>query len=161
MKNTRIRASARDVFWHVLAMATLYVSASSLSVVLFQLINIAIPDELGATLYYGYDQAEQYRSVLRSGLSFLLIFFPVCLYAFSRLNTLYRQKKETTSLGVRRAIIYFTLFVVSLIIMFTLVFLVNQFFDGEITLRFILKSISTLLVAGTIFGYYRWDLKRF
>jgi uncharacterized membrane protein YpjA len=45
--------------------------------------------------------------------------------------------------------------------MFTLVFLINSFFQGELTLRFFLKLLSIIFVAGSIFGYYRFELKNF
>jgi hypothetical protein len=159
MKDKKIKASAQDVFWHFLAMFTLYVTAISLTAVLFQIVNIAIPDSVGLYGCTGY--TDGFRRSLRVGLSFLIVFFPTCVYSIHRLNMLYKKSREKTSLSVRRALIYFTLFVVSFIILFNLVFLLNSFLDGEMTGRFVLKSLSVLIVAGTIFGYYRWDLKRF
>ncbi len=155
----RPKASQKDIFLHFLVMFTLYISAISFTSVLFQIINITIPDPLLNFGYgYMYDGA---RGILRTALSFLVVMFPVCVYSTRLLNKSYEENKERTQLRIRKSIIYFTLFIVSFIIMFTLVFLLNQFLKGELTLRFFLKLASTLFVAGSIFGYYRWDLQRF
>lgn len=154
------KATSRDLFLHFLAMFTLYISAISLTTVLFQVINIQIPDPLEDTQSYPY-RLDSARRLLRHSLSFLIVMFPVCVYSLRLVQKTYDTDKEKAKLGIRKAIIYFTLFVVSFIIMFTLVFLINRFLNGELTVRFFLKMISTLLVAGTIFWYYRWDLHRF
>jgi hypothetical protein len=39
--------------------------------------------------------------------------------------------------------------------------LINTFLGGELTLRFFLKVLTVLFVAGSIGGYYIWDLKKF
>jgi hypothetical protein len=31
---------------------------------------------------------------------------------------------------------------------------------GELTIRFFLKVLTIAVIAGTIFGYYLWDLRR-
>ena len=153
------KASPKDLFLHFLAMFTLYISAISLTVVLFQIINIWIPDPLDQNIYnYGYDREER---ALRNGLSFLIVMFPVCLYSLRAVHKSYEEKKEKAQLYIRKLIIYFTLFVVSFIIMFTVVSLINNFLNGELTLRFFLKILSSMFVAVSVFGYYRWDLKHF
>ena len=38
--------------------------------------------------------------------------------------------------------------------------LVNGLLAGEFTLRFLLKVVVAAVIAGGIFGYYLWDLRR-
>lgn len=152
------RRSPRDLFLHFLAMFTLYISAISLTTVLYQIINILVPDTLAGIDVYSANAAER---ILRMALSFLIVMLPVCVYSIMILNKTYVADPQKAVLPVRKAIIYFTLFVVSFIIMFSLVFLLNSFLQGELTLRFFLKLLSVLFVAGSIFGYYRWELKQF
>lgn len=159
MTDVKPRANQRDIFWHLLGMGTLYVSAIALTTVLFQIVNILIPDPILAGGGYGY--ADSAKRLLRMAVSALVIMFPVCVYALKQIQESYEKEKEKRELRIRKSIIYFTLFVVSFIIMFTLVFLINRFLSGELTTRFFLKLVSTLLVAGSVFGYYRWDLHRF
>lgn len=160
MAETKPKANQRDIFWHFLGMGTLYVSAISLTSVLFQIVNILVPDPVlsGGIYNYALDGA---KSTLRMAVSALVIMFPVCVYALKQIQESYEKDKEKRELRIRKSIIYFTLFVVSFIIMITLVFLINRFLSGELTLRFFLKLLSTLVVAGSVFGYYRWDLHRF
>lgn len=151
----KVKATHRDIFFHFLAMFTLYISAISLTVVLFQIINISFPDPV-SDQYYAVDR---YRRALRSGLSFLIVMFPVMIFSLRMLAKTYKDRAVARALSIRKTITYFTLFVVSFIIMFTLVFVLNQFLDGELTSRFAFKALSTLLVAGAIFWYYRLDLR--
>lgn len=154
------KSTSRDLFLHFLAMFTLYISAISLITVLYQIINLTVPDPLQAAeqMPYMFDSAKQ---SLRIALSFLIVMFPVCLYSIRLLNKTYIVEPEKAVLPVRRGIIYFTLFVVSFIIMISLVFLINSLLQGQLTLRFFLKLLSILFVAGSIFGYYRFELRSF
>ncbi len=160
MDDVKPRASQRDIFWHLLGMGTLYASAIALTTVLFQIVNILVPDPIIAGGGYGY-VVEGAKTLLRNAISFLVVMFPVCAYALKQINESYANDPMKHDLRIRKTIIYFTLFVVSFIIMFTLAFLLNKFLAGELTARFFLKLLSTLVVAGSVFGYYRWDLRRF
>ncbi|HYE59630.1 MAG TPA: DUF5671 domain-containing protein [Candidatus Kapabacteria bacterium] len=151
------KTSPKDFFLHLLAMVALYVSAVSLTTVVFQLINLSVPDALDQ---HGYYTADSARRIIRSSLSFLIVFFPVYLYTSWHLHTTYLKDVVKRSLWIRRWLLYFTLFVAALINIFTLVSLVNHLLDGELTLRFCLKVLTIFFVAGSIFGYYLWDLKR-
>ena len=55
---------------------------------------------------------------------------------------------------------YFTLFAAGIAVIVDLIALINAFLGGELTTRFALKTISVLVVAGGVFGYYLYDLKR-
>lgn len=155
--DAKVKASPRDVFLHFLSMATLYASAISFTAVLFQIINLVVPDVVFGEYYGNGDGA---KSILRTAVSFLIVMFPVCLYSLQMLHKTYKESPQKLELTVRKALIYFTLFVVSFIIMFTLVFLTSRLLNGELTMRFFLKLLSTLFVAGAVFGYYRYDLHR-
>jgi hypothetical protein len=52
------------------------------------------------------------------------------------------------------------LFVAAITIIIDLITLINNFYNGELSARFILKVVAVLLVAAVVFGYYFWDLKR-
>jgi predicted PurR-regulated permease PerM len=61
---------------------------------------------------------------------------------------------------VRKWLLHLLLFLSSLTMIITLVTLVGTFLDGELTLRFAIKILTILAVAGLVFGYELWDLKR-
>jgi hypothetical protein len=61
---------------------------------------------------------------------------------------------------VRRWLTYLTLFVAAVVLIVDLITLVDNVLGGEVTVRFVLKVLVAGLIAGTIFGYYLWDLRR-
>jgi len=143
---------------HLLSMVTLYASAISFTVIGFQYINLWIPDVLDpAGMYAG----ESARSLIRSGLAFLIIMFPVYFWTAWTLRKSYAKEPARRKLWIRRWLVYFTLFVAALIIIGSFVALMKVFLDGELTLRFALKLLILLFVTGSIFGFYLWDEKRY
>jgi hypothetical protein len=157
MDNTKKgHTSPKDFFLHLLAMIVLYASAISFTTAVFQYINIGIPDPLEQYFY-----AEGAYQTIRTALSFLIVMFPVYLLTNWRLHKSYVSDTSKRNIWVRKWLLYFTLFVTALIIIFDLVFLVRSLLEGELTLRFGLKLLTIFFTAGSIFGYYFWDLKRF
>ncbi|MFH1188498.1 MAG: DUF5671 domain-containing protein [bacterium] len=153
---THTKTTPRDFFLHLLTSAMLYAAAISWSVLMFQIINIAFPDILNSSGY----QIDSYYSVLRGALSWFFITFPVYMVAMRYLKREYVRYPEKLMLWIRRWLTYFTLFVASLIIIGDIIFLFNTFLDGELTIRFVLKVIAVLFIAGSIFGYYIWDIRQ-
>jgi hypothetical protein len=60
---------------------------------------------------------------------------------------------------IRKWLIHLTLFAAALIIIGDLVRIIFSFLEGELTARFLLKALTVLFVAGSVFGYYRANLK--
>lgn len=143
---------------HVLSMVALYGSAVSFGTVVFQLINKWLPDPLqNGYLYYG----SASNAALRNALSVLIIFFPVYLWVVWTLHKEYHANEAKRTMRVRKWLTYFTLFAAAVIVMIDLVTLVNYLLNGELTVRFLLKVLTVLAIAGSIFWYYRWDLKKY
>ncbi len=156
MKHLPDDASHSKLFFlHLLSIVTLYASAASFISLMFQLVNLYVPDPLN--LYYDASYAKQ---GLRTAISFLIIMFPVYIGTLVVLNGVYKQNSEARMMTIRKWLIYFTLFVATLIILFSLVALINNVLDGELTKSFLLKLLSVILVAGGILGYYGTDLKK-
>jgi hypothetical protein len=150
------KTSPKDVFLHLLAILTLYVSAVSFLTLLFQYINLYLPDPLEQNLYY----VQGIYSSMRWALAMLVIVFPVYLGTSWYLGKSYAVTPLKRNLRIRKWLIYFTLFLTALVIIGDLVALVYSLLQGEITLRFILKIISVLFVAGSVFTYYLWDVRQ-
>lgn len=149
----KIKTTPKDFFLQLGVMAALYVSAISLINLLFQTIDYAFPDPLA---YYG----DPYSTGIRLAIASLIIIFPLFIF-LSRLNgkdfAVWPEKRE---LPIRRWLIYLTLFVAGIAVVVDLIALVNIFLSGEITTRFALKIVSVLVVAGGVFGYFMYDLKK-
>jgi hypothetical protein len=143
----------RDLFLHLLAVVTLYWSAISFVTLIWQFINKNFPDALS---YY----SDSYSlGLIRFSVSALIIVFPVFIIVSWYLNKIYRKETVVRESKIRKWLIYLTLFIASLVIIGDLVSIINTLLGGEITIRFILKSLSIIIVSGIIFGYYLDDVR--
>ena len=153
--NTEVQkrgVSPRDVFLHILAMIGLYVSAISFGNLIFELINIYLPDPLN------YYPVATYDSI-RWSVAVLIIIFPVYVYLTKYLYDDLVRNPEKRELKIRKWLIYLTLTLAASVIIGDLITLVYYLLKGDIALRFILKVITVLFIAASIFIYYRWELK--
>ncbi len=143
----------RDVFLHLLAMVTLYWSAITFIMLLWQHVNYFFPDALN--IYY-----SGLASPIRFAIASLVIVFPIFILVSWFLNKIYAKEAGVRESKIRKWLIYLTLFVASLVIIGDLISIINTFLGGELTMRFILKALSVIVVAVVVFWYYLDDVKR-
>ncbi|NQV93363.1 hypothetical protein HQ403_02590 [Candidatus Kaiserbacteria bacterium] len=148
-----MKTTPKDFFFSVGAFAALYISAVSLLTLLFQYIDILFKDALD-TFY------DPYSGAIRFSIASLIIIFPLYVYLTRLINQDIRMNPEKKEVGVRKWLIYLTLFVAGATIIIDLIVLINTFLGGEeLTSGFILKVISVLVVIGGVFLYYLYDLR--
>lgn len=147
------KISPRDVFLHLLMIITLYFSAVSFIRLLFQYVNNFFPDPLA-------DYYEAIFQAVRWSVASLLIVFPVFIWVSWFLNKDARRHPEKRELRLRKWLINLTLFIAALVAIGDLVNLIYNFLGGDLTARFLLKTLAVLVVAALIFAYYLWDLRR-
>lgn len=148
------KSSPKDVFLHLLAIISLYISAGSLIALLFQYINVLFPDVLAPYTYYGV------AGPIRWSMASLIIVFPFFIFVSRLLHKDLRQNPEKRELKIRKWLVHFTLFVAALILITDLVTLVYNFLGGDLTVRFLLKVAVFFVVIGSLFLYYFSDLRR-
>ncbi|MDA2923312.1 DUF5671 domain-containing protein [Acidobacteria bacterium AH-259-L09] len=146
--------SAREAFMYLVLFSTLYISAFSLGRLLFQFINQGFPDPAAPPFV-----VESVRRAIRWSISSLIVAFPVFLYVSRLTGRETRLDRRKRASKVRRWLTYLTLFVAAGVLIGDVTSLVYNFLGGELTVRFILKVITIAVIAGTIFGYYLWDLR--
>lgn len=151
-----IENKAREFFLHLFNMVVLYTTLISLLVVLFQVINITVPDSLESSMYYSTDY---YKTSLKAGLSTLIVFFPVQIAMAWFMMRRMEQIPAIRHMVIRRFLVGLTMFAAAVSIMIMLVTAVNRLLDGELTLRFSLKLLSMLVIGGLVLGYYLWDAR--
>ncbi|MFQ5737885.1 MAG: DUF5671 domain-containing protein [Acidobacteriota bacterium] len=146
--------SAREAFMYLLLFSTLYISAFSLGNLVFQFINQAFPDPAAPPIV-----AEAVRDAIRFSISSLIVAFPVFLFV-SRLTgrEIGLDPKKRAS-KIRRWLTYLTLFIAAGVLIGDFTGLVYNLLGGELAARIVLKVVTIALIAGTIFGYYLWDLR--
>ena len=87
-ENKISKTEPKDVFLHLLAIIALYASAAAFLVMLFQYINVLIPDLLERDYY----RLQSYYSSIRWSISSLVVIFPVYVWAVYYLNKIYFLK---------------------------------------------------------------------
>ncbi|OGY88982.1 MAG: hypothetical protein A2927_00955 [Candidatus Komeilibacteria bacterium RIFCSPLOWO2_01_FULL_45_10] len=154
-ENKSNKTTPRDVFLHLLSIVTLYFSVGSFIALIFQYLNVWLPQ---------FPEASHYNSgaygIMRFAIASLIIIFPAYLWTIWFLGKDYASHPGKLKLAIRRWLIYFTLFITALVIIGDLVALVNRLLEGEYTLRFLLKVLTVLFATGSVFTYYFWNLKK-
>lgn len=150
--NTTLRSTPKDVFLQLLSMILLYLSAIFFMTIVWQYINYSFPDNLES--YY----QENVFDTIRWASASLIVFFPVFLITSWAIGKDFIAVPDKRNLGFRKWLIYITLLVASITITTDLVWLIYDFYQGELTLKFTLKALTILLVTGGIFGYLLWDV---
>ena len=138
----------------MLTVGMLFTCAWSLIALIFEYVNEIFPDPL-INGGFGADLSQ-----MRTSISILLIMFPVYLgmTLFLRKDVIAHPEKRDG--GFRKFFMYLTLFIAALTLIIDLVTLVNSFLMGDLSTHFSLKVLTVLIVAGAVFAYYFWDMKR-
>jgi hypothetical protein len=147
-----IHSRPRDVFIYLLVIIMLYTSVGELITLLFDYVNIGFPDP--------FDSSANQLESIRMAVAVLVVAFPVYLWASRFIARDLAAHPEKSELSIRRWLLYLTLFLAALLIIGDLVALVYDFMGGELTARFVLKVSAILAVAGAVFEYYRYELRR-
>ena len=153
---TQPKVSPKHVFLHLFAIIMLYLSVAAFLTLVFQYINILVPDKLSQIGY----QSLYHSDLIRFAISSIMIVFPALVWISWFLNKNYKKEPAVREMKSRKWLIYFTLFLAGLVIVGDFISIIWNFLGGEVTLRFILKSLSVLFTSGLIFGYYLWDVRR-
>ncbi|HEY4474805.1 MAG TPA: DUF5671 domain-containing protein [Candidatus Paceibacterota bacterium] len=145
----------RDVFLYLLSIVTLVASAVSFGVLVFQYINVYFPDLINDYYY----SASNYYGTIRQALATLIVIFPVYIWVSRFLKKDIEENPEKRELKIRKWLLYLTVFVAALVIIGDLVTLINTYLNGEITMRFILKVLAIIFIAGSVFSHYYFELR--
>ncbi len=151
------RTTPKDFFLYLFAAGTLYVSATTLVTLLWQIINRWLPDTLGYDYLYAFDYAA---AAIRWSVAILVIVFPAYVASMWWIGKDVDANPEKRELRVRRWFIWLTLFVASAVLLGDLVCVLYNFLGGELALRFFLKALSVAVVAGGVLAYHWYLLRR-
>ena len=147
--------SAKEAFLYLLLFTTLYISAFHLGSLIFQIINLALPDP--ADPEYGVDYI---REGIRWSVSTIIVVFPVFLFVALLVNRAVKKDPAKRSSKIRKWLTYMTLFIAASALIGDVTALVFNLLGGELTIRFLLKVLTVGVIAGSVFSYYLWDLRQ-
>ena len=151
----RASLSAREAFAYLVLFSTLYFFAWNLGSLLFQLIEYLLPDPADADW-----QRLRLDGGIRWAISALVIAFPVFAFVARRVSLDVDRHPIKRLSPVRRWLTYLTLFVAAIVLIGDMTALVYNLLGGDLSLRFVLKVAVVAAIAGTVFGYYLWDLRQ-
>ncbi|MBN1584751.1 hypothetical protein JW899_00075 [Candidatus Uhrbacteria bacterium] len=145
--------SAKEAFIYLLLFVCLYLSAFNFGKLTFQYIHGWFPDALKT---WETPNTESIRMSLAS----LIVSFPLYLWLTGLMTGAIRRDPDKRSSKIRKWLTYITLFVAAGVIIGDMIVLIFNLLGGELTTRFLLKVLTVLAIAGLIFGYYLWDLRK-
>ena len=143
--------AARDAFLYLLSFVTLGIWAGAMGSLIFELINRAFPDPAAYDMMGGSISVE---------MSSIIIALPIYLWVTSLIEKDVKAKPEKLDSGVRKWLTYLILLVTVGFLIGDLITFLTSLFEGELSVRFVLKVMTVLAIAGGVFSYYFLAMKR-
>lgn len=142
--------NARDAFLYLLAFVTLGIWTVAFVWLAYALIDRAFASPLD----YAYDTGATFRQGVAGQLASLIVAFPIFLLVSRAIVRETRQRPESLDSGVRKWLTYIALVIASVLLLGDAVWFLQQFLLGDLTVRFVLKAMTVLIVAGGVLWYY-------
>lgn len=147
------RNPAFHLFLYLVSFLSLGFLVAGILISIHQAINKFIPDSLNDNSYFDND-------AIKFGLSALIVTIPLYYGILFLLNKKLERKEIPAESLVRKTITYLALVAFSGMAIGSLVTIMYNYFDGELTTRFVLKALSFFLVSLFFFGFYFWEIRR-
>ena len=138
---------AKDAFLYLLNFVTLGIWTIGLGQVWFQIIELYNPDPLERMALY-------YRQALSSSVASVVVAFPVFLFAARLIMRDVTADAAKLESPVRKWLTYLALLVAASVVIGDLITALSYTLRGDLTLRFVLKVLVVLVIAGGVFGFY-------
>ncbi|MGO9465838.1 MAG: DUF5671 domain-containing protein [Isosphaeraceae bacterium] len=122
----------------------------------FTYIEFAFPDPATRTRTYALEAA---LSSIRASLATLIVSYPLFLLVWSFLLREVRMSPEKATSGVRRWLSFLSLFVGAVTILTDVIVVVYYLVEGDLTVRFLLKVVVLLVIAGALSTYLAMVLR--
>ncbi len=146
--------AAKYAFFYMLSLVALIFMALSAGMIIFQIINKNIVDIINQ--YQGRYAPE----LLKFAISALIISAPIYYIAVRQIFKNLASGALKKDSGIRKWLTYLILFISSVVMLGWLIGTVNSFLDGDLTIKFILKSITAIGIAAAVFTFYFYDIRR-
>jgi hypothetical protein len=120
-------------------------------ILLFAYINRLFPDvtQRSMEMY----QTNDFSSI-RWSLAILMVSFPLFILLSRLLHREFKKHPEKLLSGIRKWLTYLTLFVTACTLIGDVITLFFYLLEGELTVRFIFKVLTILILSGLPFSYY-------
>jgi len=146
--------SSKYAFFYMLSLVALIFSSISIGMIAFQIINKSFTDPLN--LFQGRFSS----GALRFAISALVIAAPIYFVTMRQIFKSMASGLLGKDSEVRKWLTYFILFVSTVVMIGWLIATLNNFLNGELTVKFILKAATSIIISGIIFSFYFYDIRR-
>lgn len=147
------KVTPKEFFVWAGAMITLYASVFAFIALLFAYIDYTFPDQ------FRYYAGDPYAGGVSYYMASLIVLLPISIVLMRLLHRDIERDPSRAEVWIRRWVLYLTLFVAGATIAGDLITLVMYFFNGDVTVRFLLKVLVVLLVAAGGFLHFLADLR--
>jgi hypothetical protein len=98
--------------------------------------------------------------ILKFAISAIIIAAPIFFFLTWQIQKSLSGGSLEKDSGIRKWLTYFILLISSVVMIGWLIATINSFLNGELSTKFLLKSLASILIAGSVFGFYFYDIKR-
>lgn len=148
------KVTPKDFVLWVGAMASLYAGVVSFITLVFDYINHAFPNPVTNAYYY-----DAYSNSISYETASLIVLTPVFLILMRVIRKGITADPSRNEIWVRRWALFLTLFLAGATVVVDLIVLLNTYLQGEdLTIGFLLKVLTVLLVVGLGFMHFMADL---
>jgi Domain of unknown function (DUF5671) len=145
--------SAKDAFLYLLSFATLATWTMGFGSVVFTLVDKWFKDPLSTNNDY-----SNFYYLIADSLACIIVAFPVYLFTMRYITREVAIHPEKLDSPVRKWLTYIALLIAAVIVVGGLITFLTYFLRGELTVRFVAKVVTVLLIAGGVFWYYMGSL---
>jgi hypothetical protein len=146
--------NAKYAFYYLLSLVALIFVSISVGLIAFGIISQTVADTLALNSYMDYN------GQFRFAISALLIATPIFFVINRLINRGLQTKELDQESGIRRWLTYLILLVSSITVLGIFISIINNFLNGELTLSFVLKALTMLIISGSVFAFYLYDIRR-
>jgi len=148
-----------DAFEHILMFISLYVLATSIALTLYFFIDKWFPGVTTESYYRSSSSNDLNLNLLRGYLAALIVSFPLFAFFFLHITKRTMLNPTIRSIKSRKILIYITLVVAFIIMLYNIISTVYNLLSGNITFNFVLHLLITLSVTGIVFVYYLYQVR--
>ncbi len=142
---------AQFVFYYLLSLISLGAMALGIGIIIFEILDKVFVDVSNS--YFS-------MQALKTAFSTLIISAPIYYVCSHLLSKNIRKQELSLESSLRKWLIYLILLVTSIIMLVWLVSILNSFLNGEMTIKFILKALTALIISAMIFSYYLYNIRQ-
>lgn len=154
-KNGNEIGSSLQFFLYLTTFISLAYVAFGVGNILFEFVNKLFPDLVN----FDYGSTFNQGSV-KFAISSIFVAGPIFFILSWKINQFIFEKRMSLESMIRKWLTHVVLFFSAGTVIGDLVVLMNNFLNGDLQTRFLLKVLIVLLIAGSIFGYYLWDIRQ-